>query len=57
MIGEAGPDHDKTFEVAVLIKDREWARALGKSKKAAEQRAAAMAAFLLDGADLEEEGG
>ena len=55
VIGEAGPDHDKTFEVAVLIKDREWARALGKSKKAAEQRAAAMAAFLLDGADLAEE--
>ncbi|HLU67759.1 MAG TPA: ribonuclease III [Kofleriaceae bacterium] len=56
VVGEAGPDHDKTFEVAVLIKDREWARALGKSKKAAEQRAAAMAAFLLDGADLDEAG-
>jgi ribonuclease III len=53
VVGEAGPDHDKTFEVAVVIRDREWARALGKSKKAAEQRAAAMAAFLLDGADLE----
>jgi ribonuclease-3 len=57
VIGEAGPDHDKTFEVAVHIKNREWARAHGKSKKAAEQRAAAMAAFLLDGADLEEENG
>jgi ribonuclease-3 len=55
VIGEAGPDHDKTFEVAVHIKNREWARAVGKSKKAAEQRAAAMAAFLLDGADLEQE--
>ena len=54
VVGEAGPDHDKTFEVAVFIKDREWARAAGKSKKAAEQRAAAMAAFLLDGADLED---
>lgn len=54
VVGEAGPDHDKTFEVAVVIKDREWARAVGKSKKAAEQRAAAMAAFLLDGADLEQ---
>jgi ribonuclease-3 len=53
VVGEAGPDHDKTFEVAVVIKNREWARAAGKSKKAAEQRAAAMAAFLLDGADLE----
>ena len=55
VIGEAGPDHDKTFEVAVTIKDREWGRATGKSKKEAEQRAAAMAAFLLDGADLDEE--
>jgi ribonuclease-3 len=57
VIGEAGPDHDKTFEVAVHIKNREWARAHGKSKKAAEQRAAAMAAFLLDGADLDEDSG
>jgi ribonuclease-3 len=53
VVGEAGPDHDKTFEVAVHIKDREWGRAAGKSKKEAEQRAAAMAAFLLDGADLD----
>ncbi|HYU14472.1 MAG TPA: ribonuclease III, partial [Candidatus Acidoferrum sp.] len=54
LVGAAGPDHDKTFEVAVVIKGREWARAAGKSKKEAEQRAAAMAAFLLDGADLDE---
>ncbi len=54
VVGETGPDHDKTFEVAVHIRDREWARALGKSKKEAEQRAAAMAAFLLDGADLDD---
>lgn len=55
VIGESGPDHDKTFEIAVTIKDREWGRATGKSKKEAEQRAAAMAAFLLDGADLDGE--
>lgn len=55
VVGEAGPDHDKTFEVAVLIRGREWARAAGKSKKEAEQRAAAMAAFLLDGADLDQD--
>jgi ribonuclease-3 len=54
VVGEAGPDHEKTFEVAVYIKEREWARAAGRSKKEAEQRAAAMAAFLLDGADLGE---
>lgn len=40
VIAESGPDHDKTFRVAVRILDREWARAAGKSKKQAEQRAA-----------------
>ena len=51
VLGESGPDHDKTFEVCVLIQGREWARASGKSKKAAEQRAAAMAAGMLDRGD------
>jgi ribonuclease-3 len=37
---ESGPDHDKTFEIAVEVGDRERARAQGKSKKEAEQRAA-----------------
>ena len=49
---ERGPDHAKVFEISVSIKGREWARAEGRSKKAAEQRAAATAAFVLDGADL-----
>jgi dsRNA-specific ribonuclease len=40
---ESGPDHDKTFEIAVEVGDRERARAQGKSKKEAEQRAAAEA--------------
>ena len=35
-----GPDHDKTFEVALLLAEREVARGRGKSKKEAEQRAA-----------------
>lgn len=51
--GERGPDHAKVFEVSVRILDREWARGEGRSKKEAEQRAAALAAFILDGADLE----
>ncbi len=51
---ERGPDHAKVFEISVSIKGREWARAEGRSKKEAEQRAAAAAAFLLDGADLSE---
>jgi ribonuclease-3 len=46
---EYGPDHDKTFEVSVSIGGREYSRAGGKSKKEAEQRAAAIALFLLDG--------
>lgn len=50
VIGEQGPDHDKTFIVGVVIGEREWGRAAGKSKKAAEQKAAANAAFVLEGA-------
>lgn len=53
VVAEEGPDHDKTFVIAVEINGREWGRAAGKSKKAAEQRAAADAAFLLEGADAE----
>ena len=53
VIGEEGPDHDKTFIIAVHIGKREWARGAGKSKKSAEQRAAATAAFLLEGADAD----
>ncbi|HET6612070.1 MAG TPA: ribonuclease III [Kofleriaceae bacterium] len=40
IVSESGPDHDKTFEVSVSAGDGEMATASGKSKKAAEQRAA-----------------
>ncbi len=40
VIAERGPDHAKTFEVAVVIGDDEVARAEGRTKKEAEQRAA-----------------
>ena len=53
LVGESGPDHAKIFEVAVEIGGREWARATGRSKKRAEQMAAANAAFMLLGADLD----
>ena len=43
VIAEHGPDHDKTFEVAVLLGDKEYGRARGKSKKEAQQNAAEMA--------------
>jgi len=46
--GEQGPDHDKTFEIAATIGDREYARATGKTKKEAEQRAAELALRALD---------
>jgi ribonuclease-3 len=46
VVGESGPDHEKVFEVAVLVGGQEVARASGRSKKEAEQRAAHLA---LDG--------
>jgi ribonuclease III len=52
VVQELGPDHDKRFVVAVQIGDDEWARAVGKSKKEAEQMAAAEAHFRLEGSDV-----
>ncbi len=46
---EYGPDHDKFFEVIVSVAGRVYARQGGKSKKEAEQKAAAAALFLLEG--------
>jgi ribonuclease III len=48
VVGEAGPDHDKRFVVAVMVAGTEWAVAEGRSKKEAEQQAAAAAAFKLE---------
>lgn len=47
VFSESGPGHDKTFEVKVIVDGKEMGRGKGKSKKAAEQRAAraAMKAF------------
>jgi len=52
VVQELGPDHDKRFVVAVTIGDEEWARAVGKSKKEAEQMAAAEAHFKIEGSDI-----
>jgi ribonuclease-3 len=52
VVSELGPDHDKRFVVAVTIGSDEWARAVGKSKKEAEQMAAAEAHFRLEGSDI-----
>ncbi|MFH0965310.1 MAG: ribonuclease III [Planctomycetota bacterium] len=40
---ETGPDHAKTFEVSVLVGERELGRGTGASKKDAEQLAARLA--------------
>lgn len=52
VVQELGPDHDKRFVVAVTIGEDEWARAVGKSKKEAEQMAAAEAHFKIEGSDI-----
>ena len=52
VVQEVGPDHDKRFVVAVTIGEDEWARAVGRSKKEAEQMAAADAHFRLEGSNV-----
>ena len=41
LIGESGPDHDKVFVVELLVESEVMARGEGRSKKEAEQQAAA----------------
>jgi ribonuclease III len=48
VMAQEGPDHDKTFEVAIFLGGREYGRALGKSKKEAQQNAAARAIVVLE---------
>lgn len=40
LVGESGPDHQKTFEVTIEIRSVFYERGTGKSKKEAEQRTA-----------------
>lgn len=40
LVGEKGPDHDKSFFVKLFIGDEEYGSGQGHTKKAAEQRAA-----------------
>lgn len=51
VVSEAGPDHEKTFEVEVSIGADLYARATGKSKKEAEQAAARATLEMLQKAD------
>ena len=48
LLGETGPDHDKTFEVGILIGRREISTGKGHTKKAAEQEAAYQALLILE---------
>ena len=48
LLGETGPDHDKTFEVGVLIGKKEISTGKGHTKKAAEQEAAYQALLTLE---------
>lgn len=47
LVGSRGPDHKKEFEVAVMIENKEYAKAVGKSKKVAQQEAAFIAIDIL----------
>ena len=49
VVGQEGPDHDKTFRVAISLGGEELGQAIGKSKKEAEQSAAALALEKLEG--------
>jgi len=40
LLDEKGPDHDKCFECQVVVADRHFSSAWGRSKKEAEQKAA-----------------
>ncbi len=53
VVASRGPDHKKEFEVAVLIEDKEYARASGKSKKIAQQESAKIAIEQLKGESIE----
>ncbi|MCB9650038.1 MAG: ribonuclease III [Deltaproteobacteria bacterium] len=48
LVAEAGPDHDKTFEVELRVGEDVLARGAGRTKKEAEQRAAAVALDALE---------
>lgn len=40
LIGQSGPDHNKTFEIEVKLNNKSIASGIGRSKKQAEQQAA-----------------
>ena len=57
VVGEEGPDHDKRFQVSIVLAGREYGRAIGRSKKEAEQNAAALALASLEAVSPVDDGG
>jgi len=55
VINATGPDHDRRFEVRILIGERAVCTGFGRSKKAAEQEAAKEALERLEGEDDDHE--
>lgn len=49
VLSEQGTDHAKTFEIAILIGEKEYGRAFGRSKKEAQQNAAERALAIMQG--------
>ncbi len=47
LTGEEGPDHNKTFRMAVLIDGKQYGSGEGRTKKAAEQKAAYASILML----------
>ncbi|OBJ52860.1 ribonuclease III [Mycobacterium sp. 1423905.2] len=50
LVSSTGPDHDKEFTAVVVVMDTEYGTGVGRSKKEAEQKAAAAAWNQLDSA-------
>jgi ribonuclease-3 len=48
LVSSTGPDHDKQFTATVVVMDVEYGTGVGRSKKEAEQKAAATAWTALD---------
>jgi ribonuclease-3 len=56
VVTSTGPDHDKQFTATVVVVDTEYGEGVGRSKKEAEQKAAAAAWNALETADVRSKG-
>jgi ribonuclease-3 len=54
LVTSTGPDHDKQFTATVIVQDIDYGTGIGRSKKEAEQKAAAKAYQALEESALEE---